>query len=173
MDKNQIIEYVLNSPENTNPAILGQMIDEVAGSEPTGTIDITSNGYHNVTNYSLANVHVPTYTKWNGSVTVTNTDNRSALVIRHYDNQGNFVSKTLYAGKSYTIPCRTWNNDGTEACVGEFWVTSGITVSNVPSGVTLKETSVNKAEGGTLNYVDFRASYLKEFSINLVYNITT
>ena len=32
MDKQQIINYVMDSPENTNPAILNQMIDEVGGS---------------------------------------------------------------------------------------------------------------------------------------------
>lgn len=64
MDKNQIIEYVLNSPENTNPAILGQMIDEVSGPEPSGIVSITSNGMHDVATFASAYVNVqPSGTK--------------------------------------------------------------------------------------------------------------
>lgn len=33
MNKQQIIDYILDSPENTNPAILGQMIDEIGGED--------------------------------------------------------------------------------------------------------------------------------------------
>ena len=33
MEKQQLIDYILNSPENTNPAILNQMIDEVGGGD--------------------------------------------------------------------------------------------------------------------------------------------
>lgn len=33
MTKKEIIDYVMYSPENTNPSILSQMIDNVAGGE--------------------------------------------------------------------------------------------------------------------------------------------
>ena len=37
MEKQDIINYVLKTPENTNPAILGHLIDEISsgGTEPT------------------------------------------------------------------------------------------------------------------------------------------
>lgn len=33
MTKQQIIDYVLETPHNTNPAILGQMIDEIENGD--------------------------------------------------------------------------------------------------------------------------------------------
>ena len=39
MTKQQIIDYIMDSPENTNPAILNQMIDEVSGGG-SGDINI-------------------------------------------------------------------------------------------------------------------------------------
>lgn len=33
MTKQEIINYVMHSPENTNPAILGQMIEQVSGND--------------------------------------------------------------------------------------------------------------------------------------------
>ena len=41
------------------------------GTTPTGTINITSNGTHNVTNYATANVNVPTGITPSGSITIT------------------------------------------------------------------------------------------------------
>lgn len=32
MDKDKIIEYVMNTPGNTNPAVLGSMVDSISGS---------------------------------------------------------------------------------------------------------------------------------------------
>ena len=31
MDKQQIIDYIMHTPSNTNPAILGQFLDEYSG----------------------------------------------------------------------------------------------------------------------------------------------
>ena len=38
MDKNKIIGYVLNTPENTNPNILRQMLDNMSGSDGGGVL---------------------------------------------------------------------------------------------------------------------------------------
>ena len=45
MNKQDIIDYIMDSPENTNPAILNQMIDEVSGggSNNIFIIKITKN----------------------------------------------------------------------------------------------------------------------------------
>jgi hypothetical protein len=52
MDKERIIDYVMTTPGNTNPAILNQMIDEVGGgsgdfSTCTGTFICDSLGVNN------------------------------------------------------------------------------------------------------------------------------
>jgi len=51
MEKNDVIKYVMNSPQNTNPAILGQMLDEMGGSGSSDftiaqmTLSFNSNSY--------------------------------------------------------------------------------------------------------------------------------
>lgn len=46
MTKQQIIDYVMDSPSNTNPAILGQMIDEVSGGNED-MLEVTLTFYPN------------------------------------------------------------------------------------------------------------------------------
>lgn len=45
MDKQRIIDYIMETPGNTNPAILSQMIDEISGGENNNMfiIKITKN----------------------------------------------------------------------------------------------------------------------------------
>ena len=61
MTKQQIIDYVLETPHNTNPAILGQMIDEIGGSsggswavltEESVTTSTQAEGFLGVLTYS-------------------------------------------------------------------------------------------------------------------------
>ena len=40
MGKEQVMDYVMNSPENTNPAVLGNMLDSMGGSEDSETINV-------------------------------------------------------------------------------------------------------------------------------------
>lgn len=56
--KQEILEYVMNTPGNTNPNVLGPMLESISGITPTGEISIASNGEHDVTNYASANVNV-------------------------------------------------------------------------------------------------------------------
>ena len=45
MEKKDILEYVMKTPENTNPAVLGDMLDEMEGRTPVlENISITENG---------------------------------------------------------------------------------------------------------------------------------
>lgn len=38
MSKEKVINYVMTSPNNTNPAILGEMLDEISGGSESGII---------------------------------------------------------------------------------------------------------------------------------------
>lgn len=60
MTKQQILNYVANTSYNTNPNMVGNMIDAlVEGSEPSGSIDISKNGTYTVAQYASAVVNVP------------------------------------------------------------------------------------------------------------------
>ena len=42
MGKEQVMDYVMNSPENTNPAILGNMLDSMDGGSKVSDIFVVS-----------------------------------------------------------------------------------------------------------------------------------
>ena len=42
MTNQKIVDYVINTPNNTNPAILKQMLKDIAGSG--GNVDVTIDG---------------------------------------------------------------------------------------------------------------------------------
>ena len=56
MTKEQIIDYVMNSPANTNPNVLGSLLDGLGGIVPTKVTNISSNGTFDVTDCATANV---------------------------------------------------------------------------------------------------------------------
>lgn len=57
MTKEEIIAYVMNTPENTNPAILSQKIDEYAGENSGTNESLEDNGYA-VIKFELTNEEV-------------------------------------------------------------------------------------------------------------------
>lgn len=173
MDKNQIIEYVLNSPENTNPAILGQMIDEVVqdqAPEPSGTIRIGSDGNYNVTNYAQANVQVTP--QWKGSVKINNKESRGMINIQYYNNEGKYISQNIAAGNSLTIPARTVTIDDEDIrCRSKFLLTSGALVTMVTTGAYVSTTTIEEAGPGQVHsnlvFVDIDGYFKKDVEINV------
>ena len=62
MDKNDILDYVMNTPGNTNRAVLNNMLDSIIDAvAPSGTVQYTTNGEKDVTKYAIAKIDVPTY----------------------------------------------------------------------------------------------------------------
>ena len=64
MSKQKVIDYVLETPNNTNPAILGQFLDEMGGGEEVSidSLSITENGTYTAQTghaYSPVTVDVP------------------------------------------------------------------------------------------------------------------
>lgn len=112
MDKQQIIDYVMETPENINPAILSQMIDENGGSGSgdfstcTGTfiVDGTISGggvdFGNLVVIDTENKYYGTdggiYVCY-GGINITTTETvilykGKQNVSFHADNEGNIVS---------------------------------------------------------------------------------
>lgn len=44
MNKEQVLDYVMTTPTNTNPAILNQMLDEISGDGES--YDVVVKGYY-------------------------------------------------------------------------------------------------------------------------------
>ena len=82
MDKQQIIDFICFTPENTNPAVLGTVLDEYAsssGREPViDSITLTENGTYEaeegVDGYSPITVNVPSGSGYTKTVLWTNDD---------------------------------------------------------------------------------------------------
>ena len=82
MDKQQIIDFICSTPENTNPAVLGTVLDEYAsgsGREPViDSITLTENGTYEadegVDGYSPITVNVPSGSGYTKTVLWTNDD---------------------------------------------------------------------------------------------------
>lgn len=75
MDKNTILNYVAKTPYNTNPNVIGNMIDAlVEGEEPTGNIEITENSENiDIAQYATATVAVPGVTP-TGELNITSNN---------------------------------------------------------------------------------------------------
>ena len=56
MDKNDILEYVMKTPENTNPAVLGDMLDQIEGGNPNYVETIEGTLENPWGNYTLNNI---------------------------------------------------------------------------------------------------------------------
>ena len=61
MNIQEVIDFICQTPENTNPNVLKGMLEELSGGTPTGSLPITVNGTYDVTNYASVVVNVTDY----------------------------------------------------------------------------------------------------------------
>ena len=89
--KQDIIKYVEETPYNTNPNMVRNMLDNIeSGDTPTGSIDIHEDGKYDVTDYAEADVHI-FLENYINSCTIAIGNNVSSYlsgkmaVLRYYD----------------------------------------------------------------------------------------
>lgn len=159
MDKQRIIDYVMQSPQNSNPAVLGSLLDQYGSEEPTGTLDITENGTYDVSDYAEVDVDVPSTTPIQNVIQVqlrTPLDQSSSvgasfiITYSKVDDKGQIVKQSdpgsVLPGETSQRTISILNNS--------FIIISGATITSIsnlnPSGTVLIY-GVTDPTMGTLN----------------------
>lgn len=105
VEKQNIIDYVMNTPGNSNPAVLGSLIDQYGeGIAPTGSLTIENNGTYDVSEYAEANVST-NYPNDSINCVLTNYSDTTFDII-YYGVKGEIQTKTMaaYSGEPGTAP---------------------------------------------------------------------
>lgn len=109
MNKQTIIDYVCDTPGNSNPAVLNTLLDEFGGSDkPTGVIEITENGIIDVEQYADANVNVSSAEPVINSITIT--ENGTYEAVEEVDGYSPIIVNVPSGGSGYTKTV-LWTNE--------------------------------------------------------------
>lgn len=97
------IERILKGESVEPQTRVGKLLKEYSpgGDEPTGTIDISENGTHDVKKYASANVNVPTYPEPQGTITIT--ENGMAINVKDYALADVAVPTGIFPSGSITV----------------------------------------------------------------------
>ena len=115
----EVINYVMETPGNTNPNVLKGMLENYV--EPSGTIEITENGTVDVAEYASAEVNISSTVQNYGEITIVNntgvsfkaifysvSDSDDGIILKPVNiaNGSTETVKVLLAKYTFTSPPR-------------------------------------------------------------------
>lgn len=126
------------------------------GSTPTGTIQITSNGTHDVSAYASANVAVPTGSTPTGTKQISITSNGTTT-----------EDVSAYANAEITVNVQSGGSGGGMELLAEYTLTEDVEVVNIPCTTAMQNRDFYLMEvTGSYERVEGSAAAIFSASLN-------